>query len=254
MIPVDEVTDVAGRPCAVCERGGAVPCEDCARPVCELHARGFRWVERHRSDVVPNLCASCETARLLDDERRARVSEHEVAVDVGAPRGAAPLVQLLWWARLVVPVVVADERGVTVESTVQGVGVDLAVVRVEVVDLLARLGLAALDDRGLAPRFHELVDRAGMPADMEVPVARRFFAGYTSVRGHALAPLPGRLDGAPRVHGALLTPGSVLWGQYALIDEALVPVGGFEERAGNGALDLAVVAAVARLVPEESST
>ena len=241
------------RTCSVCERDGAVPCEDCGKAVCELHAAGFRWAEAHLDETPPALCSVCETTRLLDDERAQREeAEAEQIIAVDGPTHASPAVQMLWWARHVWPDVSRDDTGVTVGLRTRELDVELDLVKAKVVTLLGRMGLAGLPDTGVAPKLSAILNDADIHPQGEVPVPRRFFAGYTSERGHILLPLPGRLDGAPRVHGAVLTPETILWGQFSLDRVAgASPVGGFEERPGHGGLSIALLAALARLVPEQ---
>lgn len=239
------------RSCSVCERSGAVPCEDCGKAVCELHTAGFRWADAHTDETPPALCSVCETTRLLDDDRARR--EAAVArqiTEVDGPTHASPAVQMLWWARHVWPDVARDDAGVTVGLRTRELDVELDIIKARVVTLLGRMGLAGLTDAAVAPKLRAILADADVTPETEVPVPRRFFAGYTSERGYALLPLPGRLDGAPRVHGAVLTAETILWGQFSLDRETgASPVGGFEERLGHGGISIAVLSAVARRVP-----
>ncbi len=202
--------------------------------------------------VLPNLCTVCETTRLLEDERAKRSeADKRSAIDIEGPTSESPAVQMLWWARHVWPEVTRDETGVTVGLTTRELDVDVAAVNVQVVKLLGRLGLAGMPDTAVAERLWALLADADVDPAGVVPVPRRFFAGYTTERGHFLLPLPGRLDGAPRVHGAVLTSRTLLWGQFTIDGpDGPSPVGGFEERRGHGGLAIAVLSAAARLVPE----
>jgi len=254
MLPTHHVTATGHRVCVVCERDGAAPCEDCGLAVCELHGAGYRWADVHHRSVLPHLCTVCETTRLLEDDRVRRQEANlvEASRELGPSSALSPDVELLSWARHVWPTLTRDQNGVTVTLQVRDTDADLDSVKAKVVALLGRVGLAGVSDSTLAPWLWAMLDDAGIEATGEVPVARRFFAGYITERGHYLLPLAGRLEGAPRVFGAVLTRGSVFWGQFAIDGPAgVTPVGGFEERSGCDALGIGFLSAAARLVPQQ---
>jgi len=255
MLPTHHVTATEPIACAVCERDGAAPCEDCGIAVCELHGAGYRWAGVHHTSVLPHLCTVCETTRLLEDDRVSRQEANlvQAARELAPSSVLSPDVELLTWARTVWPTLTRDDTGVTVTLQVREIAADLDSVKAKVVALLGRIGLAGVPDSVLAPWLWAMLDDADIEAVGEVPVARRFFAGYTTERGHNLLPLAGRLEGAPRVFGAVLTREAVLWGQFAIDDglKCVTPVGGFEERSGCGALGIGLLSAAARLVPQQ---
>ena len=253
MTSIEGAITLEQRVCSVCDRDGAVPCEDCGKSICELHTVGYRWAEHVGSSSLPNLCAVCETTRFLEADRVRRVNaERSQSIDLAGPSSASPAVQMLWWARHVRPKVARDETGVTVGFEVRGLRVEMTELKRKVVTLLGRMGAAGLPDASLAPKLWAILADADVEPSVSVPVPRRFFAGYTTATGHHLVPLEGRLEGAPRVNGAVLTPETILWGQFSVDPKrGATPVGMFEERPGCGGLEVSVLSAVARLVPDE---
>ncbi|HEC08972.1 MAG TPA: hypothetical protein ENI86_05295 [Acidimicrobiales bacterium] len=247
--------DLRSGTCSICGRDGSTSCEDCGRPVCEIHAHGHELAEYDIEGVPPHLCAVCthvRADRAAGERRRMRNRRAQRLEDMG-PTGGTPLMKALWWARLLEPVIVRDAQGVDVNLVSTDPRVSKADVVERVVLLLAHAGLAGRPDREVAPRLWLLLNESGVRPDGRAQIPRRLLAGYRYKAGFVLAPLQGRSQHPRRVSGAVLTPDHSYWGDFELREDLSVgdPVSGMGTRTERDLLRIGPLSALAHLIPAD---
>ncbi len=198
------------------------------------------------------LCRACERADIDAVAREVRRREAARHVDVSKVVGSdkSPLHDALWWGGQLVPELNIDDGVTTVSWRSRHPLFDEATVRREIMVRLGRSGLAGVDLDALARSLSSFLSELGQSADDVALVARRFLAGYRSVRGHVVGPLPGSVSATRIVPGALIGDEGVWCGRLAVSrDGELTPSGGFEMAPPTPALSVSLVAATARRVP-----
>ncbi len=230
--------------------------------MCEIHLVG----QRDRRDGVAaglrQLCRSCvhHNEAHRDRHERAKVGELDAAVasvvqtrriEMGhCSTEVTPLHDALWWGRRIEPRAVANNDGTAITCTVADPLLTPEAVRGEIVLRLSRAGLTGASSRDLGAALAAVLSGAGVEANGEVPVPRKFLAGYRTVRGYLVGPLPGPVSNTNVVAGALISSDELYFGRLsAQRDGSLIPVGGFHQADASAQLCVSIVASAARLLP-----
>ena len=230
--------------------------------MCEVHLVG----QRDRRDGVAaglrQLCRSCVGHHQARHERHERSKHGELdaavasvvqarQIEMGLRSTAlTPLNDALWWGRRIEPRAVTTENELAITCTVADPMLTPEAVRGEIVLRLSRAGLAGASSRDLGSALSEVLSNAGVEVNGEVLVARKFLAGYRTVTGYLVGPLPGPVSNTNVVAGALISSDEIWFGHLsAQRDGSLTPVDGFHRADASAQLCVSIVAAAARLLP-----